>query len=64
MSNNRVNMWKQSSHICMLALTAIAAVVATRLIMGRPVWIGITIYWMILTMKNSFDLMIVWRDKH
>ena len=38
-----------------LALAAIAAVVATGLIMDVSVWPMIIVYWLVLTIKNVLD---------
>ena len=62
MSDKKTNIWKHLSFVCILALTAIAAVIAMLLIMGRPVWVGIAIYWVVLTLKKSIDLMTAGRE--
>ena len=53
---------KQISSYLVLALAVIAAVVATGLMLGLPMWAWIVGYWMVLTAKNIVDYIGTRRD--
>lgn len=46
---------KRISSYLVLALAVIAAVVATGLMLGLPMWAWIVGYWLVLTAKNLID---------
>lgn len=53
---------KRISSYLVLALAVIAAVVATGLMLGLPMWAWIVGYWVVLTAKNIVDYVIKKED--
>lgn len=52
----RMNKYKLLSQALIVALIVIAAVVAIILSTGKSAWILIIVYWVVLTAKNTVDL--------
>ena len=52
----RMNKYKLLSQSLIVALIVIAAVVAFVLAAGKSAWILIIVYWVVLTIKNTVDL--------
>lgn len=47
--------WKKASQALIFVLIVLAAVVAARIGTGRDAWGVIVTYWIVLTLKNTFD---------
>ena len=52
-----MSFWQKMSQLCVIALIVIAAVVAVMLMCGVSAWLVIILYWVVLTGKNTCDLM-------
>lgn len=52
-----MSFWQKASQLCVYFLMLIAAGVAVLLFLGRSAWPVIVGYWLVLTCKNTCDVL-------